>query len=179
MSVHDREKRRQQQSRDREGADTLLITRRAPEDRSLTVAAPRAGRRDRRAGAAATELAMVLPLVLMLAFGCAEIGRALSIYMMVSDAASAGAVYGAMHGYTSYTQSSWENQIIQEVQNAAQGNASFNSSNLSVTVTTTSETGGYNLTTVTASYNFETITALSTLPTQFAIVHTVAIRRFQ
>jgi Flp pilus assembly protein TadG len=132
-----------------------------------------------RPGAAATELAMVLPLVLMLAFGCAEIGRALSIYMMVSDAARAGAVYGATHGYTTYTQSSWENQVVQEVQNAAQGNASFNSNNLSVTVTTTSESGGYSLTTVTASYNFDTITELSTLPAQFVIRHTVAMRRFQ
>jgi Flp pilus assembly protein TadG len=140
---------------------------------------PRRPKIKRRRGAAATELAMVLPLVLLLAFGCAEIGRALSIYMMVSDAARAGAVYGATHGYTSYTQSSWENQIIQEAQSAEQGNASFNSNNLSVSVNTTSETGGFNLTTVTASYNFETITTFSTLPAQFAIRHTVAVRRFQ
>lgn len=134
---------------------------------------------DRHRGAAATELAFVLPLLLVVAFGCAEIGRALSIYMMVSNAACAGAIYGATHGYTSYTQSSWETQVIQAVQNAEQGNASFDSNNLSVTVNTTSEAGGYNLTTVTASYNFETITTLSTLPAQFSIRHTVAIRRFQ
>ena len=141
--------------------------------------AARRTRAARRAGAAATELAMVLPLVLMLAFGCVEIGRALSIYMMVSNAARAGAMYGATHGYTSYTLSSWQSQVIQEAQNSPQGNASFDSGNLTVTVNTTTESGGYDLTTVTASYNFDTVTTLSTLPTQFVISHSVAMRRFQ
>jgi Flp pilus assembly protein TadG len=132
-----------------------------------------------RRGAAAMEFAIVLPLLLTLAFASVEIGRALAIYMIVSDAARAGAVYGATHGYTTYTYSTWENQVIQEVQNDVQGNSSFNSNNLSVTVTTTAETGGYDLTTVTASYRFDTITEWSTLPQQFTISHTVAMRRFQ
>jgi Flp pilus assembly protein TadG len=133
----------------------------------------------RRRAAAATELALTLPLLLLLAFGCVELGRAVSIYTMVSCAARAGAEYGATHGYTSYTYSSWQGQVAQQVQNAVQGNPSFNPSLLSVNVNTTPETGGFNLTTVTANYQFSTITQWPGLPHQFTITHTVGMRRYR
>jgi len=138
----------------------------------------RAGRKRRRA-AAATELALTLPLLLLLAFGCVELGRAVSIYTMVSCAARAGAEYGAIHGYSNYTYSSWQSQVTQQVQNAVQGNSSFNSSLLSVSVNATPETGGFNLATVTANYQFSTITQWPGLPHQFTITHTVGMRRYR
>jgi Flp pilus assembly protein TadG len=138
----------------------------------------RAGRERRRA-AAATELALTLPLLLLLAFGCVELGRAVSIYTMVSCAARAGAEYGATHGYSNYTYSSWQSQVTQQVQNAVQGNPSFNSSLLSVSVNATPETGGFNLATVTANYQFSTITQWPGLPHQFTITHTVGMRRYR
>src|SRR5580693_2743053 len=138
----------------------------------------RAGCQSRRA-AAATELALTLPLLLLLAFGCVELGRAVSIYTMVSCAARAGAEYGATHGYSNYTYSSWQSQVTQQVQNAVQGNPSFNSSLLSVSVNTTPEAGGFNLATVTATYQFSTITKWPGLPTQFTISHTVGMRRYR
>jgi Flp pilus assembly protein TadG len=143
-----------------------------------TYSACRADCKERRA-AAATELALTLPLLLLLAFGCVELGRAVSIYTMVSCAARAGAEYGATHGYTSYTYASWQGQVAQQVQNAVQGNPSFNSSLLSVNVNTTPETGGFNLTTVTANYQFSTITQWPGLPHQFTITHTVGMRRYR
>jgi len=136
-------------------------------------------RRNRRRAAAATELALTLPLLLLLAFGCVEMGRAVAIYAMVSCAARTGAEYGATHGYSSYTYSSWQSQVQQQVQNAVQGNPSLNSSLLSVSVDTTPETGGFNLTTVTANYQFSTITQWPGIPHQFTITHTVGMRRYR
>jgi Flp pilus assembly protein TadG len=130
-------------------------------------------------GAAAVELALVLPVLLLLAFGCAELGRAVAIYSMVSCAACAGAEYGATHGYSSYTYSSWEQQVIQQAQTAVQGNQTLSASLLSVSVATTAESGGYNLGTVTANYQFSTITHWPGLPSDFTITHTVAIRRYR
>jgi Flp pilus assembly protein TadG len=138
----------------------------------------RCGAAPRRA-AAAVELALVLPVLLLLAFGCAELGRAVAIYSMVSSAACAGAEYGATHGYTSYTYSSWQEQVAQQAQTAVQGNQTLNSSLLLVSVETTAETGGYNLGTVTANYQFSTITQWPGLPHEFTITHTVGIRRYR
>ncbi len=135
--------------------------------------------REKRRGAAAVELALTLPVLLLLAFGCVELGRAVSIYTMVSCAARAGAEYGATHGYSNYTYSSWQNQVTQQVQNSVQGNSTFDSSLLSVNVQTTPETGGFNLATVTASYQFSTITQWPGLPTKFTISHTVGMRRYR
>jgi hypothetical protein len=98
---------------------------------------------------------------------------------MVSCAARAGAEYGATHGYSNYTYSSWQSQVTQQVQNAVQGNPSFNSSLLSVGVNTTPEAGGFNLATVTANYQFSTITQWPGLPHQFTITHTVGMRRYR
>jgi Flp pilus assembly protein TadG len=132
-----------------------------------------------RAGAAATELALTLPLLLLLAFGCVELGRAVAIYTMVSCGARAGAEYGATHGYTNYTYSSWQSQVQQQVQNAVQGNPSFNPNQLSVSVNTTPEPGGFNLATVTANYQFSTITQWPGIPHQFTITHSVGMRRYR
>ena len=135
--------------------------------------------RQRRRGAAAVELALTLPVLLLLAFGCVELGRAVSIYTMVSCAARAGAEYGATHGYSNYTYSSWQNQVTQQVQNSVQGNSTFNSNLLSVNVASTAETGGFNLATVTATYQFSTITQWPGLPSSFTISHTVGMRRYR
>jgi Flp pilus assembly protein TadG len=151
----------------------------SPSERSKRTLAKCGADRNRRRGAAATELALTLPLLLLLAFGCVELGRAVSMYTIVCCAASAGAEYGATHGYTSYTYSSWQDQVTQQVQNAVQGNPSFNSNQLSVVVNTTAETGGFNLATVTANYQFSTITQWPGLPHEFTITHTVGMRRYR
>jgi Flp pilus assembly protein TadG len=136
-------------------------------------------RGNNRRGAAATELALTLPLLLLLAFGCVELGRAVSIYSMVCSAARAGAEYGATHGYNSYTYASWQTQVQQQMTTAPQGNPTFDSTKFSSSINTTAEPGGFNLTTVTANYQFKTITQWPGLPNQFTISHTVAMRRYR
>jgi Flp pilus assembly protein TadG len=116
---------------------------------------------------------------MLLALGCIELGRAVATYTIACSAARAGAEYGATHGYTSYTYSSWQNLVTRQAQNAVQGNPAFDPTLLSIQVSATSETGGYNLATVTANYQFTTITSWPGLPHEFNITHTVAMRRFR
>ena len=66
------------------------------------------------------------PLLLLLAFGCCDLGRAVGAYVAVSNAARVGAEYGATHGYTSYTYASWESQVTQQAQQEMQGTPAFN-----------------------------------------------------
>jgi len=148
-------------------------------EQTVRTIAKSAGVSKTRRAAAATELALTLPLLLLVAFGCAELGRAVAIYTMVSCAARAGAEYGATHGYTNYSYASWQSQVKQQAQTAVQGNSSFNSNLLSIAVNTTAEAGGFNLTTVTANYQFSTITQWPGLPHQFTITHTVGMRRYR
>jgi|SRR5579863_785063 len=132
-----------------------------------------------RCAAAATELAITLPVLLLLTLGCVELGRGVALYSIVSEAARAGADYASTHGYTTYNYASWQKQIIQEVKNEVQGNHPLDPNGLSVTVTTVAEPGGFNLTTVTANYQFDTITQWPGLPNNFVVTHSVSMRRYQ
>jgi Flp pilus assembly protein TadG len=133
----------------------------------------------RRFAAAATEFAVTLPLLLLLGLGSIEMGRAVAVYSLLSNAVRVGAEYGATHGYTSYNYASWQNQVSQQVQAAVQGNAPINASGLTVTVSGTSEPYGLNLVNVSASYQYTTITQWPFLPNQFTLTHDVAMRRFR
>jgi len=132
-----------------------------------------------RRAAAAAELALALPILLLLAFGCADLGRAVASYLAVSNAARVGAEYGATHGFTTYTYSSWQSQVTQRAQAEAQGSVAFDPSRLTVTVSTVAGSGNFYQVTVAASYPFSTISAWPGLPDNFNLTHSVTMQRFR
>src|SRR5580693_6894321 len=136
-------------------------------------------RLDRR-GAAAVEFAIVLPLLILLVFGCVDRGRSIGAYIIVSNAARVGAEYGATHGYTPFSYASWQNQVIAAATQEMQGTgSSFNSNQLTVTVTATPTTGNLYRATVRANYTFALLTSVPGLPTQFSVTHSVTMDRFR
>src|SRR5580658_255563 len=132
------------------------------------------GRRARRAGAAAVEFALILPLLVLLVFGCVDLGRSIGAYIIVSNAARVGAEYG----YTPFSYASWQNQVIAAATQEMQGTgSSFNTNQLTVTVTATPTTGNLYRATVQANYTFALLTSLPGLPTQFSVTHSVTMDR--
>jgi Flp pilus assembly protein TadG len=137
-------------------------------------------RRGRRAGAAAVEFALILPLLVLLVFGCVDLGRSIGAYIIVSNAARVGAEYGATHGYTPFSYTTWQNQVIAAATQEMQGTgSSFNSNQLTVTVTATPTTGNLYRATVQANYTFALLTSIPGLPGQFSVTHTVTMDRFR
>lgn len=130
-------------------------------------------------GTAAVEFALAVPILLLLAFGCADLGRAAAAYLAVSNAARVGAEYGATHGYTSYTYASWQGQVVQQSDQEMQGSSAFDPSRLSVTVSTVPETTNLYQVTVTAAYPFSMMTAWPGLPQQFILSHSVTMQRYR
>jgi Flp pilus assembly protein TadG len=138
------------------------------------------GPRANRSGAAAVEFAIILPLLVLLVFGCVDMGRSIGAYIIVSNAARVGAEYGATHGYSALTYASWQNQVLANATQEMQGTgSSFDPNRLTVTVTATPTTGNLYRATVVASYSFDMITSLPGLPTQFAVTHSVTMDRFR
>ncbi len=132
-----------------------------------------------RRGAAAVEFALAVPILLLLAFGCADLGRAVAAYVAVSNAARVGAEFGATHGFTSYSYASWQGLVIQRASQEMQGTSAFNSNQLNVTVSTIPGSGSLYQTTVTVTYPFRMVTAWPGLPQQFNLTHTVTMQRFR
>ena len=132
-----------------------------------------------RRGTAAVEFAVAIPLLMLLAIGCCDMGRALADYVAVSNAARVGAEYGATHAYTTYTYGSWQDIVTQRAQQEMQGSSGIDPTQLAVTVSTVPESGNLYLVTVTVTYPFNMITAWPGLPAQFNLSHSVTMQRYR
>jgi len=112
----------------------------------------------RRSGAVAVELALILPLLVLIVLGAVDFGRFANTYIAVTNACRAGASYGVMNNYTTSTYSTWTANITQAAKDEmTQQVGSGNIGNLTVTVATSTETGGIKRVQVTAAYPFTTV----------------------
>ena len=64
-----------------------------------------------RGGAAAVELAMVLPLLILLALGCVDFGRFAYYSIAVQNAARTGAEYAIMNPYPTSDPTAWTSAV--------------------------------------------------------------------
>jgi Flp pilus assembly protein TadG len=125
------------------------------------------------------EFALAIPVLMLLAIGCCDMGRALADYVAVSNAARVGAEYGATHAYSTYTYSSWQSLVVQSAQQEMQGSSGIDPTQLAVTVATVPESANLYLVTVTVTYPFSLITAWPGMPAQFNLSHSVTMQRYR
>jgi Flp pilus assembly protein TadG len=133
----------------------------------------------RRPGAAATELALTLPFLLLLGFSCVDVGYAVSSYVAVANAARVGAEYGASHGYTEYSESSWRQRIVDETNAEFVGSRCVDPARLDVAVKTAPGQNGIDLVTVECRYRFKTLTLWPAMPDEFDVSRSVTMRRYR
>jgi Flp pilus assembly protein TadG len=132
-----------------------------------------------RRGGAALELALTLPVLLLLAFGCVDMGRAASAHLIVCNAARTGADYGATRAVTTISRAAWEDSIRTEVETEMLGIPSFNDANLTVNIETVAGHFDLDHVIVTVQYNFQTITGWPGIPQNISLEHTVSTQRFR
>ncbi len=139
-------------------------------------------RRPKRPGAVAIELAIVLPVLVLVVAGCVDFGRFLYYYITVTNAAEEGASWGSLNPPAWYgidaggTSAGWE----AAVQNAATGEApslKMNGSSApiaagNVTVVDPPVDG---VVQVTVSYTFQTVLSYPWLPNTVTVSRTVAM----
>jgi Flp pilus assembly protein TadG len=118
-------------------------------------------RRPRR-GAAATELAIILPLFVMIVLGCVDFGRFAYTYIAVSNAARAAAAWEMMNPPANMASPSagWQAQVAQAATDEMSQQPGFQSGSLTVTAatpTTDGLTAGTWEFTVSATYPFTTL----------------------
>jgi Flp pilus assembly protein TadG len=135
-------------------------------------------RRDRRA-TAATELALVLPLLMTLILGCVDFGRIAYAYCAVSNASRTGAEYGATHNFTTFTRASWQSRVKQAVIAEMSGISNFDASQLQVDVNTTSDTYGLFRVTVDVQYPFTTIIGWPGVPQNVVLWRSISMRQIR
>ena len=127
-----------------------------------------------RRAVAAAELAVVLPLLVILIGGCIDFGRFSHVNITVTNAARAGAEFGGTHSCTAATYTLWEQQVRQAVVDEMAGLNRFDPAQLTVTITRV--TGGeHPRVEVDVSYPFQTVGDWPGLPKQLTLRRVVSM----
>ena len=132
-----------------------------------------------RSGAAAVEMAMVAPVILLMAFAVSDYGRIVHAYLVVSNAARCGADYAAVHGFTTATRSSWETCIREAVDEELQNLPGYDVDDSTVEITTSVDADDVASTSVSVTYPFRMTITWPGLPSSSMLSHRVEMRRIQ
>ena len=132
-----------------------------------------------RRGVVAVELAIVLPVLLLLALACTDFGRVVHGFITVANAARCGAEYGSMHKFTAHTRESWESQVRDSVRIEMEGLSDFEAADLQIGVTTTSDDDGLFRARVAVAYPFRMVVNWPGLPAVTMLTHIVEMRQIR
>lgn len=138
-----------------------------------------AGSRGRR-GAAATEFAVVLPLVIVLCFTTVDFGRYVHAYLALTNAARVGAERGATRQFTDYTYDSWKSRVEQAVTEEMSNTLGADPESLTIEVETT-EPDQYDLrrVTVEVTHPFQTVVRWPYIPSPLLLRSRVDMRQYR
>lgn len=134
-------------------------------------------KRFRRGGAAAVEMAFVLPFMVLLALGCVDFGRFAYTYIAVQNAARAGAAYAIMTPYLAKGKTAWDSAIQDTARTEMTNQTGYVASNLTTTAESFVEKTGLRRVYVKATYSyFQTIITWPGIPSQTPVVAAVEMR---
>jgi Flp pilus assembly protein TadG len=134
---------------------------------------------EHRRGTAATEFALCIPLVILLALACADFGRIAHFHQVVCNAARTGAETGATHKFTPLTKSAWEAGVRQAVMAEMQNIPNFDAGELNFQQSTVLDSDNLARIEVTVSYPFRTVVAWPGLPSEVILRKNVEYRQFR
>lgn len=139
---------------------------------------PLSGRGQRR-GAAVVELAVVLPLLLLIVFGCVDFGRVAYHSIALNNATGAGAAYAATHRFTEFTRAAWESRVREAVIEEMQHVPDFDPGALQTEIETLAGPNDNVRVTVEARYPFHTLVEWPALPTRLLLRRTVSAMQYR
>jgi hypothetical protein len=135
--------------------------------------------RSPRVGATALELALVLPLLIVLCLTSVDFGRFAHAYIAVSNASRAGSEYGATRRYEPSLAALWQQRLIETVREDFGAVGGIEPGQLEVQVWTDDDAYGLTRVSVTAAYPFMTTVSWPMIPRPLVLSRTVVFRRFR
>ena len=132
-----------------------------------------------RRAVAATEMALILPVLMLIVLGAVDFGRFAHAHIAVTNAARAGAGYGIMNPYTTTTESLWQTNVrsaVLEEMSHVVANSSFSDSDVNVETGRTIEISGMQRINITVSFPFQTIVPWPGIPNQVTMSRRIVMR---
>ena len=132
-----------------------------------------------RRGVAATELVVLLPLLIAFSLVSVDFGRFAYLAIAMDNAVRVGAEYGATRSFTDQTHQAWEDEVKSRVQEELSDVKSGWLTDLEITVSTSSTPSNLARVNVAADGNFSTIVDWSFLSNSLSIHREISIRQFR
>jgi Flp pilus assembly protein TadG len=133
----------------------------------------------RRAGTAATEFALVLPVLIIIALGTVDLGHGVHTQIALASAVREAAMYGSTKGYSEHTQDSWEAEIVERVASEMSNCTGYNAANLDVEIAVDEDSGDEPRLTVSATYQYETVIHWPGFPETIEIKDQIHTQRYR
>lgn len=130
----------------------------------------------RRSGLAASELALVLPVLVLLLLGGIDLGRFASFHLTVTSATQAGAQFASSEPCVDANEAAWRAAIRQAVEDELSEMDGFDPANLEVTISRQAESADCVTIIVTVSYPFHPLIPYPGLPRRMELSQLVAVR---
>jgi Flp pilus assembly protein TadG len=134
--------------------------------------------RQQRRGATATELAVLLPLLVILCLTSVDFGRFAAAYIALGNATRVGAEQGATRPYSSNSADEDRSLIEAAVRNELAGTSYLDPETLEIEINVEPDAYGLHRVQVTAMYPFHTVVSWPTIPQPVELRRTVVFRRF-
>jgi len=128
-----------------------------------------------RHGLATVELALVLPLLMLIILGCVDFGRFAYTYIAVTNASRTGASFGALNPFTTATQTTWTNEVRQKVVDDMSAFPDFDPIN-NIQFSRSIDAGGLWRVRVQVTYPFKCIVSWPGIPSQLNLTRAVEMR---
>lgn len=133
----------------------------------------------RRRGVAATEAAVVLPVLLTLTLAAVDFARVFGLSAELSNAVQVGAEYGATHRPSTLAYPSWLSSVQTAVLNELGDSTDFDQGKVNVTVSLLIDSQGNQQVQVQATYPFRTLVQWPLIPTQVPLNSQVTMRQYR
>lgn len=128
-----------------------------------------------RSATAALELALILPVLMLLVIACVDFGRFSHVHTTVTNAARAGGEFAGTHTYTPATYALWEQQVKDAVTTEMAGLDKFDSARLTITVAVELPPGELKRVRIDVAYPFDTVVGWPGLPNQMSLGQRVTV----
>ncbi len=109
-----------------------------------------------RRGAVAVEMALVLPMLILILLGATDLGRFAHTMVAISNSSRSGASFAGSHPYSATTRPIWEAETRKAVHRELETLAGFDPQHLTVKITPQTDPQGNRRVRVEVSYLFRT-----------------------
>ena len=123
----------------------------------------------KRRGAVLIELALVLPLLILMVLICVDFGRFATVHIAVTNAAREGASFGGMHRSTDATYGRWKQGILDALKDEMSGIPGYSDEQLSVAEPVVLASQSRSRVRVEVTYKFKTAIAWRIIPDELPI----------